>query len=180
MPKTSRRTPRSTSKRGGFAVRMNSSHTASSILVGDHFVGDATALASLDAAAARLYSMLPQFVSQHVRSESPERADLTIEVFQISDDAPRLRVVFHPLAPTHGRWDVVAHTHDFLTTVPIGPTRAQDTEQVWQAEGAFLSIAKRVVESTLHLMPAAGQARTILELRNKTAGDRAVVSLIGF
>lgn len=167
--------------RGDFAVRLSSTHAASAILAGDHFLGDTTPLASLQEAAARLFSMLPQFVSQHMRSENPERADLTIEVFQISDDVPRLRVVFHPLAPTNPRrWDVVAHTHGFLTTVPIAPAGAMDTGEAWQAEGTFLSIAKGILETMTHLMPAAGHVKTILELREKTAGDRAVVSLVGF
>ena len=105
------------------------------MLVGDDFLGDATPLASLQHAATRLCSMLPQFLHQHVSSDDARRADLVVELFQTSDDAPLFRVVFHTLgAPVSpGRWDVVLCNWTDESQPPkvvhLGPDSAEDTDE---------------------------------------------------
>ena len=92
-----------------YQVRMGSLHSAKSQIVGDALEGCSCPLPTLEAAALRAYSMMPQLVTQHVESTDRKRSDLWLEVFRVSDGAPHFRVCFHNLGtpPPTRRFDVV-------------------------------------------------------------------------
>lgn len=169
-----------------FAVRLVSLESAADATVGSEDGRDAFApLPSLEAAALRAYTMVPQLVKRLL--EEATSGMTYVEVYSVSDNAPQFRIVFHnsgvPAATR--RFQVVLHNWTDAaappTVIGFGKGQSRETKEAWQAAARFCFILKGFFEKMLKAYAEPSpQAKTILELRDKAAGDRALVTLLGF
>jgi len=126
-------------------------------------------------------------VTQHVESADPDHAERILEVHRLRDGAPFFRVQFHNLGTpsTTRRLDVVlcnwADPNKPPTVMTLGNEREQSTTQPWKAACVFCKAVQGFFETMLDPIPVPeDSAKRILELRDKTAGNRALVTLLGF
>ena len=159
------------------------------MVVGDNLDGDATPLPTLEGAALRACTMLPQLVTQHIEATDPRRAELTMDVYRTRDDAVFFRFVFHncrDISPDEvRRWDVVLCNwtccNSPAKTVRFGPDGRAETSEAWEAAARYCQVVRDVFETMLKATPEPeDKAMQMFQVRDKVDGNRPLVTLIGF